>query len=357
MSETLTDEHHDWASNFCGIPTQDPPEPTQSAEPAEPNQSIQAPEPEPEPIQSVAPPKPNQSVEPEPNQSVQPPPEPTAYVAPQEPNQFFATPAGPDQSVQLAEAANGDAGAGATLDAAPPSSAGVATIEFNAFIPGSLGSKFSSFAHPKDLKNQATFDAALGAVPGTWLEEPGSFAGLSSGPWLFSTDDRGFGGGSHRVGSKGSINTADIGAMKSKGGVFKHTTSGSSHGRWVHTGTFTSSNETGSLDGPVSKPSKISGTQSYTDPSSDSSVLTLAASGSYPFATVAPDIDYKLVLTISRDAAGKVTVSGDITTNKFPFYELLINGSPVWSFSSTDKGPTLSNLSSSITNKLAPVKL
>ena len=34
MSDTLTDEHHDWASNFCGIPTQDPPEPTQSAEPA-----------------------------------------------------------------------------------------------------------------------------------------------------------------------------------------------------------------------------------------------------------------------------------------------------------------------------------
>ena len=125
MSDTLTDEHYDWASNFCGIPTQDPPEPTQSAEPAEPNQSIQAPAPEPaqyvtsetptqsfapppepsqsaqpepnqstqpaEPMQSVAPPEPNQSVEPEPNQSVQPPPEP---------NQSFAPPSEPSQSVE-----------------------------------------------------------------------------------------------------------------------------------------------------------------------------------------------------------------------------------------------------------------
>ena len=42
MSDTLTDEHHDWATEFCGIPTHDPPQPTQSAAPADATQSAGA---------------------------------------------------------------------------------------------------------------------------------------------------------------------------------------------------------------------------------------------------------------------------------------------------------------------------
>ena len=266
---------------------------------------------------------------------------PSTFANPDTAQSLPANEASPSGAIQPEAAATGSVGSADTTDthadnaksaspmdagAPPVTNAGVATIEFNAFIPGSLGSKFNSFDHPKDLKNQAAFEAALSGVSGTWLEEPGSFAGLSSGPWLFSTDDRGFGGGSHRVASTGTVDPANIGSMKARGGAFKHTTSGSSHGRWVHTGNFTSSGETGSLEGPVFKKSNVTGSQDYTDKSPDSSVVTIEASGSYPFALIAPSIDYKLVLTITRDASGNVTISGDITTNKFPFYELIING-------------------------------
>lgn len=45
----------------------------------------------------------------------------------------------------------------------------VATLDilFGAFIPGALGASFESYDHPRDLKNQSTFDAALKAVSGT----------------------------------------------------------------------------------------------------------------------------------------------------------------------------------------------
>ena len=42
MSDTLTDEHHDWATEFCGIPTHDPPQRTQSPQPADATQSAGA---------------------------------------------------------------------------------------------------------------------------------------------------------------------------------------------------------------------------------------------------------------------------------------------------------------------------
>jgi hypothetical protein len=101
----------------------------------------------------------------------------------------------------------------------------------------------------------------------------------------------------------------------------------------------------------------VTGSQDYLDLSPNASTVTIVASGSYPFAVIAPSIDYKLVLMISRDSSGAITISGDITTNKFPFYELMINGARVWSYSSADKGPSISNLTASVTSKLAAVKL
>jgi hypothetical protein len=63
----------------------------------------------------------------------------------------------------------------------PPKAAAL-NIEFDAFIPGALGAPFESYERPRDLKNQVTFDAALKAVPGAWLEEPGTFSAYGTGP-------------------------------------------------------------------------------------------------------------------------------------------------------------------------------
>ncbi len=236
--------------------------------------------------------------------------------------------------------------------ASAPSAGGKASFEFCAFIPGSLGKSFSSFPYPKDLANQSAFEGMVSAISGTWLEEPGSFAAGGSGPWLFETDNRGFGGGSHRVGFKGSVSAADIGSLKSKGTLFTHGTSGSAHVRWEHTGIFTSSGETGSIKGPIRASAAAKSSEKRVDLSADESEVTVTGAASYPFSLAAPDIDYELVLRFKRDAAGKTVVSGTITTNVFPFYELMINGKSVWTYSSSGTGPGVWNLNTSQTSTL-----
>jgi hypothetical protein len=239
---------------------------------------------------------------------------------------------------------------------APSTSASGTTVQFAfyAFIPGSLGKSFGSYPYPSDLANQAAFEGMVKGVSGTWLPEPGTFEGLSTGPWCYATDNRGFGGGSHRVGFTGSVSAADIGKLKSKGTIFHHDTSGSERVRWEHTGYVTSSKETGSLNGPISASAGVSSSEEHKDISADESVVTVSGSAGYPFSLAAPNIDYKLVLRFERQPDGKVVVSGDITTNIFPFYELLINGTAAWRYSSSGTGPGVWNLNSSQTSKLAP---
>ncbi len=248
------------------------------------------------------------------------------------------------------------AGNGAAPGAAKASGGGATLrFEFNAFIPGSLGKSFVSYNHPKDLKNQPAFEAALGGVGGTWLPEPGSFADNNTGPWLFETDNRSFGGGSHRVGFTGSVPGADIGGAKSKGAYFAHSTSGSARVRWKHSGLLTSSGETGSVEGPFKKSADVKSAEEHDDVSSTKSVITVTGAGSYPFNAMAPDIDYKLVFTLDRDPSGKILLNGEITTNVFPFYELMINGTLAWSFSSKGTGPGIVNLNTSQTSKMKPL--
>jgi hypothetical protein len=237
----------------------------------------------------------------------------------------------------------------------PAAAAGAVTlsIQFNAFIPSSLGRSVDSFPFPTDLKNQATFEGLLKGVSGTWLKEPGSFADNNTGPWLFATDNRGFGGGTHRVGCSGTVSSADVGSLKSKGALFSHSTSGSERVRWRHTGLLTSSNETGSVEGPIKKAAKVKSSESHEDVSADESVITTEGAASYPFSALAPDIDYKLALRLIK-AGGKLHVEGEITTNEFPFYELIINGSVVWRFSSSSTGPG-TNLLKSTKSKLARI--
>ena len=224
-------------------------------------------------------------------------------------------------------------------------------IEFDAFIPGALGKSFKSYEHPTDLKNQAAFDAAISAVTGTWLEEPGTFSAYGTGPWCYATDDRDFGGGSHRVGFRGTIRRSDIGSLARKGDLFKHDTSGSVHIRWVHTGYVTSKGEIGSLNGPINKSAPISSTEERVDNSSTQSTVTTTGSASYPFKEAAPNIDYEVKFVFARDPGGQTVVRFEITNNKFPYYELLINGGTVWNYTSADTGPGPINLNTSTTFK------
>ena len=247
-----------------------------------------------------------------------------------------------------ADASPAEAGGGAAP--AGPASGSKLNIEFNAFIPGSLGSSFASYDHPTDLKNQPAFDAAIKSLPGTWLEEPDSVAYLGNGAWCYATDNRGFGGGAHRVGFTGSIAQSDIGHLGGKTS-FTHDTSGSTHVRWKHTGYVTSKDETGSLDGPYSKSAPVTSKETAVDNSPDESTVTTSGAAAYPFSSLSPDIDYALVFDVKRDAGGKTNVKFDVTNNLFPYYELLINGGSVWTYKSSDTGPGNVNLRRSTTFK------
>jgi hypothetical protein len=67
------------------------------------------------------------------------------------------------QTVRAADSAQPAATSGGG-GGVPGSAGSTIKIEFNAFIPGSLGKPFNSFDHPTDLKNQAAFEAKLGGV-------------------------------------------------------------------------------------------------------------------------------------------------------------------------------------------------
>ncbi len=226
---------------------------------------------------------------------------------------------------------------------------GKLNIEFDAFIPGALGQALSTFEHPKGLKNQAAFESQLAAVPGTWKEEPGTFGALGTGPWCYETDDRDYGGGSHRVGFKGSIDKAEIGALANKPNGFAHSTSGSTHVRWKHTGTFTPTDETGSLEGPIKKSAPVTSSETHADKAAGQSTVTTSGACSYPFAKLSPDIDYTLTFDLRKADAGKTGVKFNVKNNKFPAYELLINGGSVWKYVPTDTDPGNVNLRSSDT--------
>jgi hypothetical protein len=222
-------------------------------------------------------------------------------------------------------------------------------FEFNAFIPGSLGRPFASYDHPRELRNQATFDADIGAIPGTWKKEPGSFATFRAGAWYYETDNRDFGGGSHRVGFNGSVPRGDIGALASHANLFTHSTSGSTRVRWTHTGTFSSRGEVGSVDGPYSRSATVTSSENRTDDASSNSTVTTTGEAAYPFRS-SPDIKYAVVLGLRREPTGRVALTFTITNRKFPYYELLVDGRLIWKYTSASTGPGLINLHRSDTS-------
>lgn len=215
-------------------------------------------------------------------------------------------------------------------------------VEFNAFIPGSLGCKADAFGHPAKLKNQQEFEASLAKLGGTWLLEPGDAPRVSGyGPWVFETDNRELGGGSHRVGSRGRI-TGEVGRIGSSPTIFTHTTSGSTHFRYRHDGWLSSDGATGWIETEGPKSAKVSARESKND-SGNVSFVEIRCKGAYPFATIAPSIDYYVQFKFTENA-GQVDLTCDIQSNTFPFYELILNGKLVWHHKGEGGGPGIFNL-------------
>ena len=77
------------------------------------------------------------------------------------------------------------------------------------------------------------------------------------------------------------------------------------------------------------------------------------------FSAVAPDIDYRLRLHFTTDASGSTTLNITGEHNKFPFYEILVGGASVHSWSAPgETGPGLWNLGMAWTNvNTGPIQL
>ena len=157
------------------------------------------------------------------------------------------------------------------------------------------------------------------------------------------------------MGFTGTVDTGDIGALAGKGTTFSHDCNPSHRVRSTDTGWLTSSGETGSVDGVHTKTAPATGVSETASDSGSTSIIETTGAAAYAFRPfVSPNIDYKVLFTFVKNTSGGVDVSATITHNLFPFYELLVNGTSIWSFSSADTNPSLTNLNSSKTSSAAP---
>jgi hypothetical protein len=234
--------------------------------------------------------------------------------------------------------------------ATTPTSSRKVKVEFSAFIPASLGKPFKNWPHQTGLKNQAQFDGAVAAVSGTWLPEPARIPVIAPKAWYYATDNREFGeAGAHRVGFSGVLDTADIGSFATKPTIFRHYCSPSGRVRTTDTGIFTSSNETGSVEGPSYKTATVRNlSEAHTDAGSESHIKTVGAAAYAFMETLSPDIDYSFDFALTK-AGDSTFLEFDVTHNLFPFYEVLVNGASIYKFASSDNGPSPINLNRSRT--------
>lgn len=232
----------------------------------------------------------------------------------------------------------GGGGAGGSWDEPAKQSGRAIEIQFMAFIPSRLGKPFRQTKAGKKngFKNQKAFDAEVAAVPGYWGAEPGNVFN----DYCFRTDDRDFGGGSHRLISHASINTSDLGHWTKEnpfGGE-----AGPSERAWVDSGFFTN-------EGHVKRERKQAVAKSTSKPvtnNNDSSTFQASAAAAYPFVKLSPDIDLSgnWKLTKLDPAGSKVLVELNGEHNDFPCYEVLVNGTNLYRFNTSGTGPNLWNL-------------
>jgi YD repeat-containing protein len=178
------------------------------------------------------------------------------------------------------------------------------------------------------------FAAFIGGWRGTWLPEPGAI-GLVE----FKGDSRGFGAsGSSRIRSTGFIDSCNIGSFRNPPiGV---NVVGASHRR-IQDGvtltgapTFRHESATASLD--VDTVSTKVTFPCY-------SRIAFSASAGYPFVVVAPNIDYNVQFHFHA-LADRVNVQVNGKHDAFPDYEVVVDGTVIYSYTSPYSGPSPWNL-------------
>jgi hypothetical protein len=195
-------------------------------------------------------------------------------------------------------------------------------VLFGAFIPASVGKRVSDIWGP-----------AYASVSGYWFDEPGSVG------WLTHTDDRGFGGGTFRVVTRGTIDSKDIGKLKGKHEMWFRTTSdpsyaikknGAAPGIKLESGTGTPS-----------------ATVEITDVGPCESRVKVRASGEYPLTWakgVAPNVDYEVTFIFKSKGGGIGGSDGTIDVEgwhrPFPNYEAQLLNIWAYSYSTPHSGPS-----------------
>ncbi|TWT40527.1 tRNA3(Ser)-specific nuclease WapA precursor [Phycisphaerae bacterium RAS1] len=191
-------------------------------------------------------------------------------------------------------------------------------VEFNAFIPGRLG---------------------------TWLPEPGGAFELAEGGVFFKTDERSFGGGASRLFTRVTIDSDSIGAAAcKKSGPTIVTDTGTSHRKITRRLTTGYGHE---WDTTYYEKKAVQTSSSSTFQGKCSTIVCVTAAASYPFSIVAPNIDYSICWRFTVAARNTVTVYVWGSHDKFPNYEALINRPASlgqYRYDTPGKGPGFSNL-------------
>jgi len=183
------------------------------------------------------------------------------------------------------------------------------------------------------------FDAFINGNRGSWLPEPGP----NVANYYFKTDERDFGqfnaaSRNARLFSFGSIESTKIGQAEN-GGASALSDTGDSHRRRLLTPLTWGPEET-------KKASLATNTVTVKDGPCETTV-SITAGASYPFISVAPNIDYHVEFTFKKLGNGRISVQVKGSRNNFPDYEGSVDGTLRYQWKSPSSGPGLINLNTS----------
>ncbi|MCC6321133.1 MAG: RHS repeat-associated core domain-containing protein [Phycisphaerales bacterium] len=202
-------------------------------------------------------------------------------------------------------------------------------------------------------KVRLEFDAFISGFRGAVLSEPfhGDFLGIG-----FGTDDRLHGqliwnDGSRpnaRLATRVDFDTQDVGALRQNRPVIVTQTGVST--RYIWTSSLVWKLDATKVSTPSQQVSIIDNQFDALAPDEWNahkwckSRISVKARAAYPFLKIAPAIDYEWIIYLMVARDGAVTVWQDGKHDFFPDYESYVDGDLLWTWSSPDPGPTLSNL-------------